>query len=218
MADELMHDLAAGYALDALSPDEERLFEAHLAHCPSCQAAVAAFVETAAELAFASPPVQEPAELRDRILAAARREGGTVVAIRPRWAYPALAAAAVAACLAIGFGVWAAVLQSRQASVAALRGIPVRGAAGSIVVGPHGEAALVVSGMAPPPAGKTYELWVMRGAAAEPAGLFAPHGKGTVVVRLTRRVPRGARVGVTVEPAGGSPRPTTRPIVVSAPL
>jgi len=219
VADDLIHELAAGYALDALGPDEERRFEVHLAHCARCQADVAAFLETAAELAFASPPAPQPAGLRERILEAAQREGARVVVVRPRWAYPALFAAAAAACLALGFGVWAAILQSRPAPAGALRTLPVRGAAaGSVVVAPGGAAALVVSGLAPPPAGKTYELWVMRGTSALPAGLFAPRSRATVVARLSRRVPPGTRVGVTLEPAGGSARPTSRPLVVSARL
>lgn len=215
MEDELIHELAAGYALDALSADEERMFEAHLAGCPRCREAVAAFTETAAELAFAAPESPLPDGLRGRIVAATRREDGRVVRLRPRWAYPAVAAAAVAACAAIGLGVWAASLHSRLGSEQALHGLPLTGANGSVVRARDGEAELVVSGLAAPPSGKTYEVWVIRGSAAEPAGLFTPAGT-TTVVRLTKRVPSGGRVGVTVEPAGGSAQPTSKPVVLSA--
>lgn len=216
MEDEMIHELAAGYALDALSVEEERIFEAHLAHCQRCREDVAAFTETGAELAFATPPTAVPAALRGRILEAARREHSSVVTLRPRWAYPAVAAAAVAACAAIGLGVWAATLHSRLGSAQALHGLPLSGAGGSVVVGRGGEAALVVSGLAAAPTGKTYEVWVMRGAAAEPAGLFSARSGATTVVRLTRRVAVGDRVGVTLEPAGGSPHPTSKPLVLSA--
>lgn len=217
MAEELIHELAAGYALDALSPEEERDFEAHLAHCTRCQAEVAALLGTAAQLGFASPPAPEPTELRERILDAARRERGNVVTLRPRWAYPALAAAVAASLVAVGVGVWAATLHSGPGSEQALHGLPLHGAAGSVVVSRGGEAALVVSGLAAPPAGKTYELWVIRGTSAEPAGLFSPANRGTTVVRLARHVSSGDRVGVTVEPAGGSAHPTSAPVVLSAP-
>jgi hypothetical protein len=35
------------------------------------------------------------------------------------------------------------------------------------------------------------------------------------VVELSRRVPRGSVIGVTVEKAGGVPQPTQRPFVAS---
>lgn len=215
MEDELIHELAAGYALDALTAEEERAFEAHLARCPRCRDDVAAFTETAAELAFAAPESPLPSDLRDRIVDATRRERRQVVRLRPHWAYHALAAAAAAACVAIGLGVWAADMHSRLGADGALHGLPLTGASGSVVRARSGQAELVVSGLATPPSGKTYEIWVLRGSTAQPAGLFSPAGK-TAVVRLTRPVPSGGRVGVTVEPAGGSPRPTTKPVVLSA--
>lgn len=213
MEDELIHSNAAGYALHALSANEEREFEAHLAGCRQCQEELASLSEAAAALAFATPPEQPPPALRGRILDAARAERSNVVPLRPRWAYPALAVAAVALGVAVGLGVWAAALHSRLDSTQALRALPVRGASGSVIVGRQGVAALVVSGLPAAPAGKTYEVWVMRGTTAQPAGVFRSSG----TVRLTRPVPDGARVGVTIERAGGVQHPTSAPFVTSAP-
>jgi len=56
----------------------------------------------------------------------------------------------------------------------------------------------------PAPAGKVYEIWFLRGTRAVPAG-FAHAGRNVV-----RHVPRGAAVAVTLEPRGGSRRPTGR--------
>lgn len=216
MEGELIHELVSGYALDALSVDEERVFEAHLAHCPRCQEDLAALTETAAELAFAAPSSQVPAGLRGRILQAARDEGSKVVPLRPRWAYPALAAAAAAACAAIGLGVWAATLHSRLGSAQALVTVPLHGASGSLVLSRGGEAALVVSRLAAPPGNKAYEVWVIHGATARRAGLFSPRAGATTVIRLAERVSSGDRVGITLEPKGGSPQPTGKPLVLSA--
>jgi len=216
MEDELIHDLAAAYALDALDPEEERAFEQHLASCPRCREAVAAFSETAAELAYAVPPASPPPELRGRITSAVRAEGGRVVPLRPRWATAAVAVAAVAACVAIALGVWVAHLHSELSSPGRLQALPLAGAQGSVVVGRRGEAALVVSGLAAAPRGRTYELWVIKGTAAKPAGLFAGGG-ATTTVQLRTPVGSGDRVGVTLEPAGGSPQPTSRPIFTSTP-
>lgn len=214
MEDELIHSFAAGYALHALSPDEEREFEAHLAGCRECRVELASLTEATSSLAFGTPPEQPPEALRGRILDAARADRPNVVTLRPRWAYPALAVAAVALGVAVSVGVWAASMHSQLHSTQALRSLPVKGAEGSVIVGRNGVAALVVSGLPPAPAGKTYEVWVMRGTTATPAG-FLRSSSGTT--RLTRPVPDGARVGVTLERAGGAPRPTSAPLLTSAP-
>lgn len=213
MEDDVMHDLTAGYALDALSEDEARAYERHLAGCARCQAELARFAETSAALGFAAPPSAPPPGLRARILETARADRPNVVPLRPRWAYPLATVAAVAACAAIALGIYAASLHSRLDSRQALHTLTLNGAAGSVVVGRQGEAALVVSGLRPVPAGKTYEVWVIEGKAAYPAGLF----RGTsATVHLTHRLPAGAIVGVTVERAGGAPQPTSVPVVTSA--
>ena len=213
MEEELMHELSAGYALDALSPEEERAFEQHLAHCPRCQDDLATFSETAALLAFASPPAARSEALRGRILSAARGEHARVVPMRRRrWAYPI---AAVASCAAIGLGVWAATLYSQLSRSHALQTLSLQGRSGSVVVTRAGDAALVVSGLKPAPAGRAYELWVLSGTRAEPAGLFTA-GRGTTMVRVGRHVAHGERVAVTLEPASGSPQPTRKPLLVSS--
>lgn len=217
MEEDVMHELAAGYALDALSADDERLFEAHLAHCAQCQDDVAAFSAAAAELGFHARTAPVPAHLRDRIVDAARRERLTALRARPRRTYLLRASAAAAACAAIGLGIWAATLHARLGSAEPLRALGLRGAPGSVVLGRGGAATLVVSGLPTPPAGQTYEIWVRRGAASEPAGLFRPRPTATTVIGLSRPVADGWQVAVTVEPSGGSPRPTGPRVVTSAP-
>ncbi len=217
MEHEAVHELTAAYALDALDPDEERRYEEHLAGCERCREELASFSEIAGSLALAVDPAKPPPELRGRILDTARAERPNVVPLRPRWAYPVAAVAAVAACAAIGFGLWAASLHSRlDRAQEAFHGLPLTGAAGSVVLGADGRAALVVSGLEPTPAGKTYEAWVLQDGKAYPAGLFQG-GQGTIVVRLEHRVPHGAVVGVTIERAGGASSPSGQPLVASSP-
>jgi hypothetical protein len=89
--------------------------------------------------------------------------------------------------------------------------IPIQGSARSIilVVGAKNYGVLVLNGVQQPPAGKTYEAWVIvPKAAPKPAGLFAG---GSGVVELTKRVPKGAIVAITVEKAGGVAAPTQKP-------
>src|SRR5206468_4891299 len=118
----------------------------------------------------------------------------------------------IAACAAIGLGIWAAVLSSSlddtrsradaQEQVLQVLGSPsatvsaVSGANGTLAVTPSGRAAIVLRGIRPAPSGKTYELWVIRGQAARREGLFSGSG-GKAAVLLTRRVPRGSVVAVT---------------------
>jgi anti-sigma-K factor RskA len=212
-----IHDLSAAYALDALDDDERRAYEEHLAGCERCREEVASFSSTAGALAYAAGPAAPPAALRDRILVAARAERPNVVPLRPRWAYPVAAVAAAAACVAIGLGVWNISLHNRLSNGQALQSVPVSGAPGSLVVGPHGSAALVLFRLDSAPAGKTYEAWVIDRGRAYPAGTFDSR-TGTVTVRLDRAVPKGAVIAITIERAGGTTAPTGKPLVTSSPV
>jgi len=78
------------------------------------------------------------------------------------------------------------------------------------------KSALIGKGLAVLPAGKTYELWYISAAGTPtPAGLFESNGASTLQV-LSGTMTRGDTIGVTVERAGGSKTPTTKPIVAIA--
>jgi anti-sigma-K factor RskA len=216
------HDLTAAYALDALEPDEARAYEEHLAGCERCREELATLQATAGSLAYAAEAVTPPSDLRERILSAARAERPNVVSLRPRWSRSArslAAVSAVAACAIAGLLAWNVSLHNRldHARQGALTGATLTGARGSVVYS-DGSGALVLSDLAPAPLGKTYEAWVIDGGRAYPAGLFAGGGRTTIVFRLTRSLPAGAVVAVTVEKAGGSPQPTRKPFITSAPV
>jgi anti-sigma-K factor RskA len=223
-----IHDLTAAYALDALDPEEAREYEAHLSHCDRCRNELAALSETATALAYATEAPVPPPPLRARILQQARSERSNVVALRPRWATPVAALAAVAACAAIGLGIWAAALSNKldrrtdaltqQQRLAAIlaepssRRISFEDGRGTLVVTPMGEGVLVLKRLEPAPAGKTYEAWVASGGSPEPAGTF-DGGSAVVLKRLERLVPNGAAVMLTVEKDGGTDAPTTNPFL-----
>ena len=99
----------------------------------------------------------------------------------------------------------------------ALLGVPLTGASGSVVVGAGGNAALVVLNLVSAPAGKTYEAWVIEKGKALPAGTFGGGGR-TIVIHLTRSLPAGAIVAVTLERAGGVEQPTREPFITSQPV
>ncbi|WP_329285727.1 anti-sigma factor [Streptomyces sp. NBC_00691] len=90
------------------------------------------------------------------------------------------------------------------------------GAVGTVVVSASlDRAVFAASGMAPPPAGKVYQLWYDDGGTMRDAGLMDP-GATTQATLLAGPVNRASGVGVTVEPAGGSPSPTSAPVAVLA--
>jgi anti-sigma-K factor RskA len=219
MAHEAVHDLTAAYALDALDERERAEYEAHLATCEQCRAELASLQKSATSLAYAVPAPAPPPQLRERILDQARSERSNVVPLRPpRINYVLGAAAAVAAAIAVALGIWNAkllderedrsVLTNPDARVIAL---PEQGPiSGRLHVDTDGNAALVVDSAAAPTE-KDYEIWVIEGDTPRPAGVF---DGGRRIVRLSRPVPPGASVAVTLERDGGVQRPTTKPLFV----
>jgi anti-sigma-K factor RskA len=215
---EHVDELIAAHALHALEPAEERQVEQHVAECGQCRDRLREMEAVAATLAYAAPAAVPPPELRDRVMAAI----GPVVAApppapeprrrsAPNWwprfslvAVPALAAAVLA------LGVWNLSLRGQvtdqslgiaDGRVVALAGV------GNALVSPSGAVKLYVRA-APAPSGKTYEAWVIDARIPYPAGTFDSRG----AFSLTREASRGDTIAVTIEPAGGSSKPTTTPI------
>ena len=207
------HDQAAAFVLDALDRDEVRAFELHLEVCPDCEDELEPFRLAAVALAFAGElPAPRP-ELRLRVLDVSV----VVIPFRRRVRGPVLAALTVAAaCAAIVLG-----LQSREGGVSSAEGraltvlkadgtraFPAHGADATLIVGHDGDAVLVVRRLPQAPAGTEYELWVIHGDHATPAGFV-----GDRLAVLDRRVPPGATVAVSLEPRGGSTRPSGRLLI-----
>jgi anti-sigma-K factor RskA len=232
-----IHDLTAGYALDALDAPEREAYEAHLAGCARCREELASFSEVAGALAVAAGgPAPDPA-LRERVLRAAREDGAQVVPLATRRRSPAVpvlsAVAAVAAVVALGLGIWGAsvsgdlddtrsALERERQAAAVLadpdaRTVALASGDGRIVVDPDGDAVLVVRGLEPAPSGRTYQAWVIEGGEPASAALF-PGSDDASVVPLEEQVPDGAVVAVTVERAGGAEAPTGEPVVASQPV
>ena len=194
-----VHDLTAAYALDALSADEAEAYEQHLGQCEPCREELVGLSETATALAFGAVAPAPPLHLRAAILDVARAERSNVVPLpRRRWvARGAALAAAAAACVAVGLGVYLTRSAPHVLSVMVLEG--------------GGKATLSISGLDAAPHGKTYEAWVIPpGRQPRPAGLF--RGGPDSSLALQGSVPRNAVVAVTLEPAGGSHAPTSTPI------
>jgi hypothetical protein len=88
----------------------------------------------------------------------------------------------------------------------------------TVVVSARQRAAAVTTtttGMATLPAGRVCQLWVMDASGAHSAPLLSPTGQNGLV--LASGVLPGDRIGMTVEPSGGTSRPTTTPVVILPP-
>ncbi|KRE21194.1 anti-sigma factor [Agromyces sp. Soil535] len=238
---EALHGLAAAYALDALDADEQAEFERGLATSPELRGEVDAYAVTAAHLAELAEPVAPPSSLRDRLMAGlddasrlpasdAAPAGPAESAARRRWfrrTGPIIAAAAAAVVLIAGVVVgvgwpgpngWGA-----QREMAAIASAPdaqtqtheVAGGGDVTLVSSaeQGRSAVVVEGLPDVGADLTYELWYIDDAGASSAGTFDVSGDDAWRI-LDGSFTPGVAVGITVEPAGGSPQPTTEPIVV----
>ena len=70
------------------------------------------------------------------------------------------------------------------------------------------ESVVSATGLAALPHGRVYQVWVMSPAGARSAGLLQD------TQLLASAVTPGDRIGITVEPAGGTTRPTTTPVAV----
>lgn len=218
-----VHTLSGAYVLDSIEPRDRARFETHLADCSSCQVEVAALRETAVVLASMSV-AQAPLRLRQRVLAVIRMTPQfRLLVAQPR--RPAASARfsrllAVAAGVAVLGGTGVAVLGRDaepatgpitastvlEAADAQIQEIELDGGEFQVAWSRGLGLMAVRSEMPELPPGRVYQLWVIADAARSLALLEDGQGITTA--------PDHGRLAVTVEPAGGSPQPTTVPVFV----
>ena len=201
-------DTLTAFLLDELDASVHDEVDRHLESCDACLRSHAATAETLAALALAAPPVAPAAALRARVLAAAETAPTRSPAHRRpvrsrRWA-PRLVPVALVAAIA------AAVLVVAHPTAPDGRIATFSNAAGTLRVA-GGSAQVASFGLAPAPPGRSYELWVLRpGEQPRPAGLVRAGDHPAIA-----DVREGDRIAVTVEPAAGSPAPTSAPVAVA---
>jgi anti-sigma-K factor RskA len=228
-----LHTLTGAYALDALDDDERREFEAHLAECDSCADEVRGLRATGARLGVAAAaPV--PAAWRDSVLAQVRAtrqlpplastpDDGKVTSLlrRSRAASRTLLAVAAALVVLAGSLGVVAVQQHREAAraeqvAAAMSAVLAApdarqldgGGVARVIVSPsEGKAVFVGQQLPKVDQQHVLQLWVINGGARS-VGVI--HGSQAL---LATGIGPGAKLGVTVEPLGGSKQPTTTPVM-----
>lgn len=114
-------------------------------------------------------------------------------------------------------------LQARIASVRQLAtapdarrdtGVGVHGGSAFVLASPSlDKAMLMTSDLPAPPSGHTYQAWLIGAGQPRSVGLVTPAraGEGPLMFENLSGV---KKVGLTIEPAGGSEQPTTTPVVL----
>jgi anti-sigma-K factor RskA len=72
---------------------------------------------------------------------------------------------------------------------------------------------LTTAGLPSLPSARSYQLWLVGSAGPRPAGMLPGPHQGMTAPVAAAGLAAGDRVALTVEPAGGSPRPTTAAIL-----
>jgi anti-sigma-K factor RskA len=221
--DELQPEYGA-YALGSAENPERIEIAEHLGrNCPNCTPGVRRAMETVTAMAGAVKPVDPPKRLRKRVVAMVSPAG------KRSWA-AVLTPWAVAGVLAIAL--ISVVLPSKLRTTDSSKleqalsilndpttkdvsfGQPT--ARGRVFVSPQKGLVFIAAQLPSLDANRTFQLWFIP-VQGNPisAGLFRSEADASAIYVRPGPVTNTAAVAVTVEPAGGSPQPTTTPFIVT---
>ncbi len=240
MDDKSFDDLKDAYIFGALPEDERSAVEAYLALHPEHQAEIDDLAGIAGLLALA-PPEHEPSDdLRHRVMQVVESESVRPRAARRRpsswlgrFAGLRNVALGAAAVLVVGLLSWNVLLQgdvqelrgqveearsanneAQETREIALDGTwAEQGARAEVTALKDDRAILVVEDMPSIPNDRTGQVWVIHDDKPEPSGLLEPSNNMAATV-ITAPLEGADEIAVTVEPAGGSDKPTTDPVLV----
>jgi anti-sigma-K factor RskA len=241
MTHEELIELVPLLAIDALPAAESAVVRKHLVTCTSCRQLLAEYESVGDALLKAVPALEPPpsiaTNLRQRVTtnqpARPARAPETVrrLPVLPRWGW---VAAAFVVLLLLAIGAYALLPQtpdSPDAEMAQLAKTPgivnvsIKGTDvapkswGRVVANPDSaNGYLMVGDLTALPPQKAYQVWLVRDTERSSAAIFTVDTTGRATVRL--KAPEAIRnyreVGVTVEPAAGSPWPTTARVIGGA--
>lgn len=221
------------FALGALDPDEAAALEAHLTTCDTCRADLSAYQSISSGLLAALPARAPRRDLRRSLeKALPGREGRA----RPRFSwslgqvvFAGLLAALVGLNLLTVSQVYslrkeqAELLDQRTSEQTAIAMLaypstqPIafeeNGVTGSLLIDKQRNLVAVFAwNLAQPPAGKTYQMWLIDPKGDRTSGGFLVPEAGYPFVMAVVRSPQPLSgftgFGITLEPSGGSPAPT----------
>ena len=221
------------YALGALDAEEVAALEVHLRTCASCRDELDAYRATSDNLLMTLPPHDPPANLRRNLQ---KRLPSAQRIARPRlnWSFRRVAVGMVLVLL-LALNVFSISqvralqrqqtqlmnqIQNGQMALAMLsyphtQSFTINQASltGSLLVDTeYNNAVLILRGLPPIPADQTYQVWLIdpHGDRTS-AGLLRPQAGLPFIsepINATQDLANFIGVGMTIEPAGGSDRPT----------
>lgn len=221
------------YALSALDADEVAALEAHLQICESCRTELAAYRAVSDSLLTALPPQQPPAALRRRLQG---RLPHNQKAARPRltWSFDQVTLGlAITLLLAINVLSFFQIrslqnqqiqladqIQTSQIALAMLaypgtRSLPInaQNIAGTLLLNKERNAAVLIAWNLPQlPENQTYQAWFIDAQGGRTsAAIFRPDPSlpfTSISIISPNNLSTFSGLGVTVEPSGGSAKPT----------
>src|SRR5215472_9251170 len=230
----------AAYVLGSADAEEYDRLRAHIEGCARCRALAVRLSRGLAALPLEPVPIEPPANLHGRVLAAAAaaRAGGEQHRSRPRfqmqerrrprrvWLPGARVALGAAAALLFGFGALTGVGLARLgpfrqepqtveryqlAGSGRMAGVQ----ASAVRLRDAGITVVEFRSLPEPPPGSVYELWLVRAdGGAEPGAVFTPESGGTRALVLTADLSGVTTLAVTVEAGpNGAKAPTQEPLI-----
>jgi anti-sigma-K factor RskA len=236
MDHERFDELKDAYVLGALPEEERRELEGYLAVHPERQAEIDELGTVAGLLALSPQEQDPPPQLRRNIMSVVEAEAQHPAAGRRTWfagireflSVRNLALGA-AALLVIGLFSWNMVLQDEVQDLQGQvenrqdppgsRMVTLEGSEAAqrvqaeVMILEDDRAVLMAEDMPRLPENRAYQIWVIEGDVPRPSSLFAPQGASVAAV-VEDPLDEADAIAVTVEPEGGSPQPTTDPMLI----
>lgn len=239
-----LKELVAPYVLGSVPQNEMAFVRAHILSCDECMTEADSFAQVVERLPLMVAPAALPEGFSDRVLAAARAEGveeaahldnqvagrDNVVTLEEH-RRPRMLSIFAAAAMLLAFAVMTASLlqtrgelQRQEVAVTALlragdESMGLQGTSGAVakMVPSNGHSSLVVAGLDVAPDNHTYQLWIQQDGEMHSGGTFDVE-QGVAILETDWDLGEYEGAAITIEPAGGSPQPTSQPILASFPL
>ena len=228
-------ELLPAYAIGSLDSEEAHRVEEHLLSCWICRNESNAFQAVVGQLSFSAPVAVPSADLRERLMqrihAALPKEQEHAPQKSPARSFwerllPAWGLASLFLIVALAGSsvvLWQRVSHLEfMTAPGGMRAVPLTApdesssATGFVLISPDGDAgALAVDGLPPLGESQQYQVWLTRDGQRTSGAVFSTdeHSYGGTRIRVPGSLLDYSSVGITIEPAGGSPQPTGRQVL-----
>jgi len=221
-------DLLPDFVLDTLTENEMLRVYEHVQTCPSCQEELTRFQQVADDLPLAIVQAAPRPEVKLKLMQSIHaKKLKSVISIDNQTAtgkfgeffrrnLPAFTIALILILVLSNLFLWRQLILA-QGRNTYLRVVTMTntqyspGAVGTMVVSPNGQdLTLVVDRLTILEPNKQYQVWLIKGTEHVSAAIFSvdQSGYASVVIQAPQPIQQFDAVGISVEPAGGSPQPT----------